>query len=1130
MWQPETVPALTKVFFVCLLWSACQSGWTAEHQVVKDAAASPPPAAATDAELAIKRFTVAPGLKVEVFAAEPHLANPVAFCFDECGRCYVAETFRLGAGVTDIRGHVDWLDEDLACRTPDDRLAMMKRHLGSRLSDYAEKSDQVRLLEDRDGDGRVEHSTVFASGFNHLLDGLGSGVLARNGDVWFANIPHLWLLRDTDGDGVADVRRSLHYGYGVRFNFIGHDLHGLRFGPDGKLYFTIGDRGANVSSTINHHSSTIPTTDTGCVFRCNADGSELEVFAFGLRNPQELAFDQYGNLFTGDNNSDGGDRARWVYLVEGGDSGWRVGYQWIDSPNSRGPWNAEKMWHPQNSDQPAFLVPPVANIAAGPSGTTYYPGTGLPERFAGHFFLADFHGDAGSTVRAFALKPVGASFELVEAEPLVKGLLATDVEFGVNGGVYVSDWVQGWGPTGKGRIYRFHDPAVDQTPLVRETQQLLREGMTKRSLKELARLLAHADTRVRQEAQFELAARGEGAIKTLAEVAQRHRSRLARLHAIWGLGQISNFKFQIFNFKSVRSQPLDPLLPLLRDPDTEVRAQAAKVLGDARHAKAYDALVALLRDASPRVRFFAALSLGKLGRTEALPSILALLRENADADPLLRHGGVMALLWIDDLPAVLAAAKDESAAVRLAALLALRRLERAEIATFLHDPDSRLVLEAARAINDLPISGALPELAALLDFKSQISNLKSEIQVPLLRRALNAAFRHGTRETAAALAQFAARADAPEAMRADALTALGDWPTPSGRDRITSLWRPLAARRDTKVPAEALRPAVVELLHTAPDSVRIAAARAANRLALAEAAPALLELVRETRLNEAVRVAALKGLPGLNPGHLTEALKLAAADTSELLRKEATRLAAHGPSSDAIEHLAAALEGGTVAEKQSALATLATLNSAAAEETLSQWSDDLLADKVPPALQLDLLEALAAHPSQYLKEQLAKYEAARPKDDPLAGFRECLHGGDAKAGRQIFFERPDAACLRCHKINGEGGEIGPDLTGVGARQKREYLLESMVSPNRQIAAGFDNLLVQTKSGAAYAGVLKNETAAELTLNSPEDGLVTIKQADIQSRDKGLSAMPEGLTNVLTKPDLRNLVEFLSGLK
>ena len=180
------------------------------------------------AELALKGFKVPPEWESRLFAAEPLVANPVSFTIDYAGRVFVCESFRQGRGVTDNRKHDQrWLDADLAAQTVADRLKYHKKQLGEKISLYTKYDDRLRLIEDRDHDGMADYSTVFAKHFNQVVDGTGAGVLTRGNDVFFTCIPHLWRLRDLDGDGRSDQRHSLHSGFGVRVAFRGHDLHGV---------------------------------------------------------------------------------------------------------------------------------------------------------------------------------------------------------------------------------------------------------------------------------------------------------------------------------------------------------------------------------------------------------------------------------------------------------------------------------------------------------------------------------------------------------------------------------------------------------------------------------------------------------------------------------------------------------------------------------------------------------------------------------------------------------------------------------------------------------------------------------------------------------------------------------------
>jgi quinoprotein glucose dehydrogenase len=1074
-------------------------------------------AASDEGEKAMVRFRKPKGVEVKLWAAEPLLANPVSFCFDEKGRVYVAETYRLHHGVTDNRGHMNWLDDDLASRTVEDRVAMHKKFAKQRFeAEYEKEHDRVKLIWDSTGAGVADKSSVFADGFHHAEQGLGSGVLARKGNVYYTDIPDLWLLQDTKSENKADVKKSLAHGFGIHVAFLGHDMHGLRMGPDGKLYFSIGDRGLNVTTKEGKH---LFNPDSGAVLRCDPDGSNMEIVHIGLRNPQELAFDAQGNLFTVDNNSDSIDRARLVQIVEGGDSGWRTGYQYGSALSDRGPFNAEKIWHLPKAEQPAYVVPPLAHITSGPSGFCFnYGATALPSRYDGHFFICDFRGSpGGSSIYSFAVKPKGASFEAVDGHEFVGGLLSTDCDFGPDGGFYASDWVDGWELTGKGRIYRFADSEAEKNPILAETKKLLADGFDKRSNDELAKLLEHPDLRVRQESQFALADKGKEAMGTLNEIAGKSKNVLARLHAIWGLGQLARREEGL----------LGSLRPLLKDADDQVRAQAGKVLGSAKGATSAD-LLPLLKDSNLRVRFEALTSLGNPHVTFAdgdadriWTALEDLLKENTDRDAYLRHAASLVMARYPGQTLV-STSVHQSPSVRLAAVLALRQRKSPDVSAFLDDTDPQIATEAARVLHDVidePTSGK--PLADRL--------AKSKQSEFFLWRALNANYRLGKAENAAAVARFAASSDAPERLRVEAVKMLGDWANPPRRDKITGLSQNLGTR-DSSIPAEAFKSGLGGLF-TGPNAVRTEAAKVAATLGIKEVGPALFDLAADGKRPASVRVEMLRALDALKDAKVPQATELALKDAEPLVRAEGRHLLAKAKPAEALPILVQALESGTTIEKQAALTTLGEMQNSDADAVLGKSLGQLLDKKLPGELHLELLDAAAKRQSANdIKDKLAKFEASRSKTDHLSAYRESLLGGDADAGRRIFQTKAEVSCIRCHKVKGEGGEVGPELFGLAAKQNREYLLESIVDPNKQIAQGYETVVLTLTNGKAVSGILKAETPKEVKLMTAEGQLITIAKDKIEDRSRGKSPMPEDTVKHLTKRELRDLVEFLAGLK
>lgn len=1102
---------------------------------------TPPVAEASDeGERVIRRIQKPDDMVITLFAAEPMLANPVAFTVDHQGRFYVAETFRHHAGVSDMRGHKSWLVEDLANRTVEERLITMERNLGDDFASYSGEHDRIRQIIDIDRDGKADIATVFADGFDQTLDGIGSSVLVDRGEVYYTCIPDVWKLKDTDDDGHVDTKESLSHGYGIHINFLGHDSHGLRKGPDGRIYFSIGDRGFKVT---NKEGKILDYPDTGAVLRFFPDGTGLEVVHYGLRNPQELAFDAYGNLFTGDNNSDGGDQARWVNIIDGGDSGWKIGWQWITTPNPRGPWNSEKMWHPYHEGQPAHLVPPIENIGAGPSGLTYYPGTGLPDRYTNHFFLCDFRGDPnGSLIHAIEVEEDGAGFKIKQRQDFIKQVLATDCDFGMDGGLYLTDWVAGWDKPQKGRIYRVAEPGIENQPDVADTRKILAAGMLKRTEAELFNLLSHIDMRVRFEAQYELADRSDAGLSTFKKALSEGKG-FARYHGIWGLWQL------------LLAGEIDgsTIVPYLSDSDYAIRGQAAKVLGEAKDNAGQDQLIAMLADSEPRVKFFAAIALGKRGATsqQSEAALLKLLIENGTTDPYLRHAGVMGLVGTVDTNTLASYSKHNDTSIRLAGLLALRRLKSPRVAQFLSDTDTFIVTEAARAINDEPIEGAFEALVTFAE--NEAMDWSNEA---LARRVLNVNYRLGKSENGGHIARIAAMEKIPVQLREEAIQNLIDWQAPPQLDRVDGMWRPLA-KRDTTLSPELLAKVIPNLLNSNVPGVQQSGARLASVHKVTQVGDRLLAMVQDTKGVKDSRVEALRALASIGSKELKQGIESAMDSKSAAVRLEGiVQLAKLDPKS-ATPLLVRTIDKGELTEQQAAFSALGNVSGKGAEKALLNWLGKLDSGKAKREIHVDILNAARQSSSVKVKTKLAAYQSKFTDEESIDKWLPALQGGNSTRGRKIFMEKTETQCLRCHAIGRKGGSVvGPDLSDIGSRLERKTILESVVFPNNLIAEGFENVIIELTSGDEVAGrvvgddkkslVLELDAAemarlatsknphsivdviAEKTPN--ERTQVAFAKTDIKDRFRDLSSMPQDLTEFLTLYELRDLVEFLSTRK
>lgn len=1046
-----------------------------------------------------------PALEFTKWSGDLNVPDPVSIGFDDRGRAYVTQTQRRKSQDLDIRANQEWIADDVGLQSVEDKRQFYHRALapgddnenalhvtdmnGDGHYDYRDLqvlSERVHAIDDLDGDGVADSIHLFAEDFRTEVTGIAAGVMHHDGEVYATIAPDVWKLRDADGDGVADERELLATGFGLHIAYAGHDMHGLTVGPDGKIYWSVGDKGISATSPAGQKYH---YPNQGGVMRCNPDGSEFEVFAHGLRNVQELAFDQWGNLFGVDNDADkNGERERFVYIVKGMDAGWRCNYQYRG--NDYDPWMAEGLWQPWHEGQPSYIVPPISHSIDGPAGFAFNPGTALNDAYKDYFFLT---GAPNGVQIAFQVEAAGDSFRMVNEHQIGSGLPIVGINFGPDGGLYGVDWGGGYPLNQKGAVWKIDVPSGCRPSIRNEVKVLLANGFGELETERLLFLLGHADQRVRLGSQFALVER-EMVEEFRQVMLDAGKPLLARVHAIWGLGQLA---------RKGHNNAVQGLWSVVySDDEPELTAQALRCLGDVPEVEGVGFSV-VLRHSNPRVRFMAALGLGD-HPTDATNQLVRFIGESTQmSDVYMRFALARALAGCATSEQLVGMKTNSGDILQLAAVVALRKQASPSLASYLVGTSDIVATEAALAIHDdFSVPTALPQLAAAL--------LESSCQTEaFVRRAINANFRNGGKEDVGRLAVYAADDRQPMKYRVDALEALSEWMSPEPLDRVTGRARKFDAHRE--IDREQLSGHLSPMIAGGEIELRVAALDAASSLKITVTDAALARMVRQSSSLK-VRLKALRMLVLQRSVLLPElATELIDAQESQL-RVEALRIRAALDPESAVESIDLVVNGSQDQfERQSAVSLLAELENAAARQLANQFLQRVASgDSALSDVWLELAEGVGVQPS----------------DD----FMECLQGGDAKRGEEIFMNNISAQCVRCHRVGKTGSAVGPALDDVGLRRDRAHLLQSIVNPSADIDAKFQNRTVLLLSGKAVQGVLVKEDENSLQLLDVQGKTIHIDKNDVEeSFEQETSLMPE-MSKVLTRRQIRDLVAWLSQLK
>ena len=995
-------------------------------------------------EETVKSMTVADGLQVEVFAAEPMLINPTSIDVDHLGRVWVCE-------------------------------AVNYRRKGFNRPILREEGDRIVILTDKDGDGKADDSSVFYQG-KDLYGPLGICVAATpNGKsfsykVFVCQSPDILLFEDKDGDGKADGPPKKFL---TNFGGFDHDhgVHGINIGPDGKLYFTVGDSGVNGLQSADGKGRKYYKGEKDCqagtVWRCDFDGNNLELIAHNFRNNYECCVNSFGEIWLSDNDDDGNQQTRICHVMPGGNYGYYP----------RGP--GQTHWH---EEQPGIVHKTMRTGFGSPTGICFYEGTLLPKRFHGQLL----HTDAGPReLRAFHIKPKGAGYEL-EKENIVTSTdnwyRLSDVCVAPDGSVMLADWYDpgvgghGMGDWKMGRIYRV-TPKGHKGYKVPEMKLDSSDGvLTALDSSCLAtRYIAihHLATVAAKDAfPVVMAGVGQAAKPTLQARAHLQAKPLASRtpkgeHLSAWAGEYGKFiasRSQDGNFLALFVRSAGGGKPRLHKAEQGIDPFALAALRE---------MLLGLRDKPAE---------------EASPVILDLAKHYDGQDIFYR------------------------AALNIACGTDPKRRE-AILADFdKHFPEWND--KVADLVWELRPASVLPRLGKLLEDAKLTAAQKGRI-FDILANSDDAA------SAGEIVLQLAAKRDTPIVLRRAAWDALAKylpnkWATLKKSKQLDAfINKGLENLEDPEERGWAVLfiglaeqtkhyPLIRKYAANASESItaRVSAILVLSNLKTKEDVEVLAGIIddEQARHFHSPAVEALAKMQ--TPDSLAVLQKLLLAKRSRFVSNE-TLLSALAGTRAGTGWLLQLKEQGKMPAEMFADAGRLLRNSPFQGERnkamlLFPAPGKLDPKKLPPISELVKRTGNAARGEAILKASI----------------------------------KSEAQCLRCHTVRGVGGNIGPDQSMIGKKASRENLLESILLPSKAIADQQLQWKITTLDEKTVTGLLVEETPTSITLRDANGKDHTFATKDLEGpKQKSLvSIMPDNLVAALTEDELIDLVEYLLTLK